>query len=259
MQLFHDFNQAEETVTGDIQTLQFNGPDIPGDNVVAYHVSFIDGAGTTTYGDISRIRVKAAGKTIIDVDREHFRALLYRMSRANYLIADADLSFTIPLYHMDAKGDDRYIMGFPSGRKPTVEIVLDGTNGVGTAVIGWTFVDLPPVQFPMFSGSAMNIGASSVNKRHNITEPGAIRALTINTVGLTKAEISLAGSKRIELSGTFFSTVQQLEGKKANESNDPQAFKLHGPGSAPGDALVTTGAAWVGIGNELGVYAILPQ
>ena len=86
-----------------------------------------------------------------------------------------------------------------------------------------------------------------------------MKAITINTTGLTSARVLLNGVQILMLSGALLTQAQMVENSDVDV--DPLAIVFEDPLPAPSGnsgVYLTTAAAWAGVANEIGVYAIVP-
>lgn len=258
---------AAPKVTAASVPVQWTGNDIPANGVVAYHVEFT-GAGMT-YGDVTRIRVKSQGVTIIDLDNAHFTAFIQRFTKTNRVLAAADTFFTIPLWlpEKEAESDDEGadICQMPRGGAPTVELQIGAGGAAGTALIGYTVSDIAPKWYPVIVGSALQIAASTANGKYPLFEPGGVKAFSINTTGLDRVKLVLAGIQKYHSDGVLAQAVQD-DRNLATTLNpiwlDVGGRDLKGLMSAPAGSSyleLATAAGWAGATNEGGIYALRPQ
>lgn len=253
------YNAGTKTTTASsAATYVFNASEIPGTGVASYSLVL---TGTNhNLGNATRIRIKASGQTIWDVDSVHYRSMIQRMSRANYSPATSDTNLELPLYVLDGKGDERYAAGFPNGQAPSVEWVINSTPAAGTVGIGWSQSDKPFQFWTSFLGSQTNVAASVTNGRVPITQGGLVRGFGLNSTGLDRVKLVLGGKEIFNLSGTHFLAAQKAE--NLTTLTNPLFVKLHDPTPAPiGTSYleIDTGSGWAGTANELSVLAIHPQ
>lgn len=257
--LYTDYNGSSKTISSlAAQTLTFTGSDIPGAGVVAYHL-YMTGA-SCVLANLTRIRLKANSQTIFDFQLPHFRTFLERISRANFAYATSSARLTIPLYLPDAKGDDRFVSQFPGNAVPTIEVVTNASVQAGTILAGWTRCDMKPTLFPKFMGYVLNVGASTTNFTVPISNDGEVRALVVNTTGLSRLKFVLDDVVRFQVDGTFALDVQQLENPVT--ISDPLAWKLHGTQPAPPGRSyfnIDTNGSWAGAANEAFLWSFHPQ
>jgi len=258
MKKYTDFNAATKAFNpAAVTTITFTGSDIPGPGVVAYHLYM---TGDNTFADLTRIRLKANGETIWDVDPGHYRTFVERMSRSNFAVPTAGVRFTIPLYHMDAKGDDRYLAQFPQGATPTIEIVVGAGIATGSMVCGYSMVDAPPTAFVKLLGSQMNIAAGATNGTYPIMGSGFLRGYSLNTTGLNRKRLILNGVQRDQTDGTIDLEQDQLESPQT--ITNPLFHKLHGVeeifSNGRSQLYIDSAGGWAGTANELTTYTIHP-
>lgn len=264
MARFLDFNQSTK-VTAASSTVTFTATDIPGDGVVAYLLDFT-GAGMTI-GDLSRIRIKAGGNQIWDVDFAHFAAWFERYSFSNRLPVAADTRMTLPLWlpgYQDENVADQ--CQFPRGAAPSIELVIGAGGAAGTVTASWIRSTVAPKWFPAFLGNTLNWAASTNNNRYPLTEPGTVKALGLNTTGVTRARLELGGVKRFEASSAGL--IESAAYYSALGSTNPLMIDIAGPdfiaggqSAPPGVSALygDVGATWAGVANEATVFALRNQ
>lgn len=247
------FNEKTHAVAAS-GTVSASSPDIESERVVAYHVDLAT-SGANDLGDVSRIRLKAGSQTIWDLTPLQLRALIQRFSRSNFALSATATAFTLPLYHMDLKGDDRYRAHFPAGKKATLEIVFLATAVAGTCQIGYSIVSEAGDQYYKCLGQALNITGAATNAPFTPTQGGVLRALGLVTTNLTKVKLKLGGVYRLELSGRLFREAGTLE--NVETVTDPWVSKIHGPDRfRDGDGIYLDVAAGWTAGNE-GLFYML--
>lgn len=258
---------AGPKVTAASTPVQWTGNDIPANGVVAYHVE-LTGAGMT-FGDITRIRVKSQGVTIIDLDNAHFTSFFQRYSKSNRALVAGDTFFTIPLWlpENEAEGDEKGAdeCQMPRGGAPTVELQIGAGGAAGTALIGYTVSDRAPKWFPIIVGNALQVVASTASARYPLYEPGGVKGFSINTTGLDRVKLVLGGVQKYHSDGVLAQAVQD-DRNLATGLNpiwlDVGGRDLSGLMSAPqGSSYIelATAAGWAGAANESGMYALRPQ
>lgn len=264
MARFLDFNQSTK-VTAANTTVTFTATDIPGDGVVAYILDFT-GAGMTI-GDLTRIRVKAGGNQIWDVDFAHYAAWFERYSYSNRAPAAADTRMTIPFWlpgYSDENVADQ--SQFPKGAAPSLELVIGAGGAAGTVTCSWLRSTVAPKWYPAFLGNTLNWAASTNNNRYPLTEPGTIKGIGLNTTGLTRGRLELGGVKRFE-AGSAGLIESQSYYSPVTLAN-PLMYDLAGPDfltggqSAPPGVSAIYGdlaAGWAGVANEASVFALRNQ
>jgi len=260
MAIFRNYNAGARAIApGVAQTVTWNSSDIPGTGVSAYHIDFT-GAGND-FANVTRIRIKAAGQTIWDLDPTHLQAMTQRFGRSNLAPAGADTSFILPLFKADFGDNEgmKFLGGFPRGLAPTLEIDLDAAVAAGNAFCGWSQSDQPFAFYSKSIGSQTNIAAGVVNGRVPLTQDGLIRGISINTVGLNRLKIQMSGVQLLNLSGAQLLAYQRLENTAVVV--DPMFFPIEFPFAAIGGdsyfELDTQGGVWVGPNNEITVHSIL--
>jgi len=258
----YDYNGQATTIAGSSAAVySYGASEISGDGVASFILTM---TGTNCdFGSIGtgHIVVKAGGQPIVSVLPAHLTAFIQRMSTSKWAMASADTSFQIPLYTLDAKGDERYSSGFPNGQSPTVEIPVDGTGSAGTLTIGWRLYEGQYPFYPLLLGSALNWTASTSNNRFPITQGGLLRGFSINTTGLDTFRLVIGGKQLFSLSGPQLIQSQAMEGQDGGSSNE-MFFKIDemlpitaGNSFAEG----SVGSGWGGVSNQITLYSYVPQ
>jgi hypothetical protein len=250
------------------QTLTFTQSDIPSEQIVAYHFAFT-GTGNDL-GMVERIRVMANGSPIINCDRTSLIALFNTFTMDRALMQATDTRFTIPLYLMDAYGQDAQdISQFPRQASVQIEIQTDATTGAGRCFCGWTETDMDGALFPRILGSQMNIPASSANARYNFGESGVVRGVYVPHAGLQRLRVVVGGRQAVHgpsldylsaATGDMLAEYLRGDGAGQNPTVPFQRIDLEDPAPISSSYLeLETGGGWGGITNEATIYALAPN
>jgi hypothetical protein len=135
--------------------------------------------------------VKLEGIPIIDIPRQHLRALIEALAPANAVPPDARLRFTIPCNLPWAPGS----VGIPYGAKTSVEILFNAaSSSAGAATLGWkTLPSVQPQFMPKLIQQTTNIPASQTNARIQINYGGNLVAgfilPLVSATGITRCRI----------------------------------------------------------------------
>jgi len=260
MAIFRNYNAGARAIApGVAQTVVWNSSDIPGTGVSAYHID-MTGAGND-FANVTRVRIKAAGQTIWDVNGPHIQSMIQRLGRSNLAPAAADTNFVLPLYKEDYGDNEgmKFLGGFPRGLAPTLEIDVDAAVAAGNAFCGWSQSDQPFAFYTKYIGSQTNIAAGVVNGRVPLTQDGIIRGISINSVGLLRLKIQMSGVQLMNLSAAQIQAYQRLENTAVVV--DPVFIPIEFPFAAVGGdsyfEIDTQGGVWVGPTNEITVYSVL--
>lgn len=261
-QTTYNFNAGGQTVlAAAAQTVVFNASEIASDSVAAYYITVDNGDVLTT---IDRVRVKAAGATILDMSIAELAAYWQRASRSNFTVNTAvDTSLTIPLYTLDAKGAERYASGFPRGQAATVEVVRNATGAAGTMFCGWRLYNQPFPFYTVATGTQTNAPAGSINFRVPLNAAGLLRFYGLNITGLDRLRLVVNGQQLVDMSGAQLLESQQMEGLDGGTAGDFMTFKLDEmiPITAGNSyaELQTDPVLWAGATNELLTVSYVPQ
>lgn len=258
----YDYNGASKTITNvTAERFIWGASEISGDATAAYYISL---TGTNNdYGSIGtgQLVVKAGGQLIMSIDADHLTAYIQRMSTSKWAMAATDTAFTLPLYTLDAKGDERYSSGFPAGQSPSVEVPVDGTGSAGTITIGWRQYDGEFPFYQLLLGSALGFSASVNAQRFPLTQGGLLRGFSINTTGLDALRLVINGTQIYNMSGPQLVQSQAMEGQDGG-STDEMFMKIDEmlPITA-GNSFIQcdTGAGWAGVANQITLLSLVPQ
>lgn len=205
----YGFSSATKATAAAAQTIVFPPSEIDAAGVVAFHVA-MSVAGNAV-SDITRVRVKANGTTIIDVSAAYLWA--YQLRFHGRQDAAAAHGFTIPLYIGDARSDDEAdACQFMPGASATVEVDTGAGAVVGAMMLGWTKTTVPAQYYPTLISQPMNVAASSVNARVGLGAPGFVQGIGLMNTTLAQARIVLSGIEVFNLTGAVYGGVVFNEG-----------------------------------------------
>lgn len=266
--LFSEYRKSAEDNGGGAGTLTFKGRGIRSQGVVAYKFDITTGQ----FSDITNIKVYAGGATIFNCSGLQLKAMIYRLSRGNYLIPATATRFTIPFYALDLPANSqgnrpvrspedgmlRYNQQFPGKLEPQIEITSSASM---VALIGAVFTDEPGFLYPTFltTGLGSPAGAGD-NQTFDITNPGLIRGFTFPVTGLNRLRVDFASRQRFEWDKNLFIEDGQLESGDLATLNEPTFVKIHGPEEAlkTTQFLFDVGATWAA-NTQAAIYSVLPQ
>ena len=248
------YNQNGSTKTVSASTtVTFAANEIAGPGVMRY-LLFLT---TSTVADISRVRVKRDGVSLLDLPIDHLRSYISRLSRSNRTIATTDTSLEIPLSLIDGIGSEQEACQFGDGA-PTVELVIPAGATTGTVLIGWEMSELTPAFTPRNVSVQSNIGASSTNGRIpvNVQPDSVLRSITIPTGNLDRARLVLGGKQMFDLEGTGLLAFAQADG---GGMSDPATIVIDPTPAPVGSYLeISTAAGW-STGDEISLGSLVPQ
>jgi len=256
----YDYNAASKTIAGSTAAVySFGASEIAGSGVAAFYLSL---SGTNCdYGSIVSVKVKSGGSPIVSILQAHLTAFIQRMSTSKWAMAGADTAFTIPLYTLDAKGDERYASGFPNGQSPTVEVEVDGTGSAGTLTCGWRLYEGSFPFYPLLLGSALNFAASTTNQRFPITQGGLFRGFSISTTGVDRVRLVINGRQIWNLSGAQLVQSQAMEGGDGGSTNEMffKSDELTPITSGNSFIEMDLGSSYGGVSEQVTLYSLVPQ
>lgn len=207
-------------------TTTFTSSDVPSKGIVAYYFAWDDTGDGTTISDLTRIRVKSSGVSIIDCSGLYLRALMQRFGWArpaysdrglDEVVASAGLAtakkrFSIPLFNLtDPNAATRDAVQFPPDSNVTIELTW-GTVGTNPVIqVGWAETDMAPRAFPKVLASQMNIPASQASGRYSFSEEGVIAALGLNLPGNARTRFVLSGEQILHMGGQLANSATDLD------------------------------------------------
>lgn len=257
-------------------TVVFSSNDMPGDNVVAFYVSMVGAGSSVSTTGLKRIRLKAGGELIWDLDALCHRSFIESFGTGRWAPSSSESAgstqIVIPLNMIDAPTFDRQdTSGFPMGRSPTLELDF-GTDGDGTGsvFVGWAQSSVVPTFFPKVTQSSMGIAASVSNGRYKVTNDGILRSFGIPATGLARLRSTFNGRQYQDVYGPGVATIadvlyphQRIDG--ISSANYPGCVWMRGGWAIPlnqGGASfleLDTGATWAGDANVCATYTLHPQ
>jgi hypothetical protein len=192
-------------------TVTFQSSELPfptaGRGIAEFLITLTDSDGLTSrstgiLSNLSRIRVRAGGATIVDVTPYELGEFLTQMAPSDpgisspafiggaYGLKNA-LTFRIPFGVFDDVAEDAQdLCQFPLNKLPTIELVTGASMTSSTfASVCTTLTDVTPRWSSKLLGQAMNVPASAASFRVAISEAGLIRA-----IGLSTQSVDIAGS-----------------------------------------------------------------
>jgi len=268
----HDFAGNQKTITGGIvEQLVWTASEIASERVVQ-HVFALTGG--NTLGDFTRIRVAANGQDLFNFTPATLIAYWQAFSWGQVVPALTDTAFSIPYALLDAAtADAADISQFPALSQVEITLTTAATAAAGAAIAGWTETTIEPQVFPRILSSAMNIPAGVALQRFPFQESGIVRGLAIPTVGVQRVRYALRNEEYVDLPGPLFLGV--ATGSLLNEVDalwytgvtaglqSPWFTRINANREASVNGsyveLQTDAVAWAGVGNEITVYAIVPN
>lgn len=255
------YNAGSKTLAAiTAETIVWNSSDIPGTGVEAYHINL---TGTDNdFDSLTRIRVKAGASTIWDVNELQHAALVQRYTKKAGPGATAT-RFTIPFFRLGGNEMDgrKYMVGFPNGQAPTIEMVKDATGAAGTAFAGWTINSEPTQFYPMYIGSQGNIAASVTNGRIPLTNKGLLKGICVpDSADVNRLKVVASGQELINMSSAQLLETEELEQGGTVTTNIFLDFETMLP-LTPGNSYIEldTAAGWGGVAEEFAVLTLVPQ
>lgn len=255
-------------------TLTIASRDIQSEGVVAYLVS-LQGTGAVLGGTgVQRVRIKADGETII----EFTSGMLIEFMKAfapnqPSIVSGTSTIFAIPLMDLTAPTEDAQdVQQFPIGRSATIELITGSGPSGATATVGWVQTSIgrnaqpgTPLTMPRINMIGTGVSASTKNAQIPLATPGIVRAFGFPTGGLEKVELKLGGNvvHRLTYEGGSGLAVAEAQLYGGNEGTaGTRVARISARVRAPAGssaAIIDTGAAWAGPGNEMLIYTTEPQ
>jgi hypothetical protein len=256
---------------GASSTFTFQSSELPfptaGRGISEFLITLTDSDGLTTrstgvLNNLSRVRVRAGGATIVDVSGFQLGEFLTQLAPSDPGIASPAfiggafglknaVTFRVPFTVFDDVAEDMQDLSqFPLNKLPTIELVTNGTMTSSTfASVTTTLTDVTPKWSPKLLGQAMNVPASANSFRVPISEAGLIRALGLGTQSLDIAGsvISMAtGFKRYRI---VLSNVEKFNGSPLSLFETTRSFNGY-TGDAPAATTSTFPALtyWKNVG-----------
>lgn len=277
-----EFQANGHTIAAGVaQTIVWQSSELPMADVVTLLPVF---QGGTTLADVTRIRVKSAGSTIIDIPPNKLRSWVQRTSPANLLIAATASAFPIPLNWLEQPTEEAQdLCAMPRGAGLSVEIQLAATASAGSAIMGWEVTDVASTMSPVYLSTAMGIPLGATEARYNFSAPGVLAGVSLPSRGIGKARVIVGNVEQLNLTGPVFGGTDAAPGAgfdMLNRIQSPQgAILIAGlasgeqylslpPSAAPQGSSyilldtpdVTTGANdWGGLGEEIGLFSLVRQ
>jgi len=265
---------------GVVQTLIWTSSEIDSTGVVEFNIA-MSGTVTPTYNVLNvvdRVRVRAAGRLILDVPLAVLQAYSGGFSAANYAPANsatANAVLTIPLNLIDGPTmESRDQCQFPPGAEAQVEVVTTNATVAGSAILSWKTSNQVPRFFPRLLSSSANWAAANARgQRYNFSEDGIVRAVGFTVAGIDRAECYISGQRAFNIPGIGYQgqTAVGLQfGDLSVEKDILEEGALVGtyrfrktdlllPGAAGSTYLsADTTTGYVGATGEVATYAIVP-
>lgn len=266
---------------GAVQTLIWTSSEIDSTGVTEFNISFAGSAAVyNTLNETDRVRVRAAGRLIVDLPLAVLQAYTGAYSRANYAPADSAAAsgvLTIPLNLLDAPTMETADMcQFPPGAEAQVELVTTATTVAGSAILSWKTSNQVPVYFPRLLSSAANwAAANSRGQRYNFSEDGIVRAVATTVAGIDRIECYISGQRAFNIPGVGYqgnlvANPNRQFGNLQVEKDIMEEGALVGtyrfcktdlllPGASGSTYLsADTTTDYVGVTGEIATYAIVP-
>lgn len=278
-------NGVVKTLAAGAQKIAFVGGELPpgtrganGASSLIKHCVSLQGSGgaNNLFSYIDRIRVKANGVPIWDIDREFYGAWIERhMACTDYSPGSSATKFT--LYYNDPSQATNELADasscFPYDATPTIEFDFNASTLAGKLLVQSVFSDREAPFYPSMFGNAMNIPGSSTSGFFQYTEEGLVRGLAMKHAGIDRVQLTCSdidlyngagpaygGAASTNLFGNPIVETQADELYVVNYANHVW-FEVHGVPAQFGRSnvkMVTT-SDWGGVGNELTIYAMRAQ
>lgn len=268
-QTFYTPNVGNAPVTGGVTTIPAS--QIPQGNTTEFVLTFDPAPGcAVTVADVARIRVLAGNVAFFDVGLPAYQAWMQRFAPRHSPVLATGKVLPIPFHFMDEKGQKRRkTCQVPPNMPISIQIVWGAfVAGVAEAVNLLTVQDpnVAPQYSPLLIGNAMGIAAGLQNRPYDPKMEGLLRAIIVNTVGLTGFSMIVAGRQLYDqVQGAALygeELVNQAADGVTGAGADPVCVKQPMLPMNEGNAickLTTLVAVWVGAANELTLYLVQPE
>jgi len=202
-------------------TAIFSGNDlplsVPGQTVVGLIVEH-SGGSQNDASDVTRVKVKAGGSTIVDVTYAYLRQIIEHYSGQDP--GAAATRWFIPLNRLGVDDPDfQDEAAAPIGAPLQLEIQLGASvAGSATLLVGWLLSDIPPKYFPMVIANPTNFAASATNASVQLSERGLIQAFMFPTPASnppTRHKLVLQGITRVEGSEAMLQAREEMQGENS--------------------------------------------
>jgi hypothetical protein len=268
-----------------VQTLIWTSSEIDSTGVIEFNIAFQgSGGGSPVYNTLNetdRVRVRAAGRLIVDVPLAVLQAYTGAYSRANYAPADSATAngvLTIPLNLLDGPTMEACDQcQFPPGAEAQVELVTTSSVVAGAAILSWKTSNQVPRYFPRLLSSSANWAAANARgQRYNFSEDGIVRSVATTIAGIDRIECYISGQRAFNIPGVGYQG-NLVAGGLANQFANLQVEKdimeegalvgtyrfmktdLLLPGAAGSTYVAAdTTSNYAGTAAEVATYAIVP-
>lgn len=249
------YGQVNDKVTGTAaETVTWSSQEVPpGTEVKEFFFSM--SATALDFDALSRIKVKAGGSLIYDVNELQLAALIGFYSKKAGPAA-TDTRFNIPFYLGAAPGIK---LGAPP-RNLSVELDIDGTpSAAGTASMGYQLGPADTTHYPMLLGSDANVAASAVRRGFPITQPGIIRGLIFPDTGdIDRVIITIGNVEIFNLSGPLMIAAQEVARGTTVTTNLYVMLPLLPIITGATQVYLDTGAGFGGVSEEIAIHSFVP-
>jgi hypothetical protein len=206
-----NFAGNPKTINAGAQTVIWSSSEIDSTGVIQFELS-LAGNGAANWQQlnfIDRVRVRAAGRPIIDVPLAVLQAYTAAYSEANYSDVNsgsANGALIIPLNLLDGPTmESRDQCQFPAGVEAQVEVVFTSSALAGQAILGWKTSVQVPRFFPRLISSAANWAAAAARaQKFAFSGDGIIRAIATLTAGIDRLECYVSGQRAFNKPGAVY-------------------------------------------------------
>jgi hypothetical protein len=244
---------------------------VPQGNTTEFVVTFDPAPGcTVTVANIARIRVLAGNVAFIDVGLAAFNAWKQRFAPRHCNDLGTGKVLSIPMAFLDEKGQRRRkVCQVPPNMPISIQLVF-GNYVAGVAeAMHLTAIqdpDVAPEYSPLLIGNAMGIAAGLANRVYDPKMEGLLRAIIVNTVGLTGFSMIVNGRQLYDQISGGALYGEEMDYQAADgvtgAAADPVCVKQPMLPMNEGNAIVkltTLVGVWGGAANELTLYLVQPE
>jgi hypothetical protein len=176
-------------------TVQWTSSDFDPAGAVRFQLILQQTAGTLDLNDVSRVKVKQNGQTIVDATVAQIQAMQERLGKAHNSDLITDRVLNIPLNLLDGvTDDDADKVQIMPGAACTVEVVFaTDATGAGIAFLQVVKTDQPALFYPTYIGTPLGVAGAVNGRRIPISAPGIVQGWALGTADVREVKLILSG------------------------------------------------------------------